>query len=148
MSDMTLVFLALIFLLNSNFFNLIFLSLIFLHYIFFQSKFSLNLILFHFIGIKQRADIWGEDAEEFNPDHFLPENVSKRHPFSFLPFSGGPRNCIGLDDFSFFSFFTGFHRICAGFFPKMFFLPFWLAFWLLLPKRNFIKNFTQTQFFF
>lgn len=28
----------------------------------------------------------------------------------------------------------------------MFFLPFWLAFWLLLPKRNFFKNFTQTQF--
>lgn len=43
----------------------------------------------------QRKDVWGEDAEEFNPDHFLPGNISTRNPFTFLPFSGGPRNCIG-----------------------------------------------------
>ena len=43
----------------------------------------------------QRKDVWGEDAEEFNPDHFLPGNISTRNSFTFLPFSGGPRNCIG-----------------------------------------------------
>lgn len=43
----------------------------------------------------QRPDIWGDDAEEFNPDHWLPEKVNERHSFCFLPFSGGPRNCIG-----------------------------------------------------
>jgi cytochrome P450 len=44
--------------------------------------------------IHHHPQIW-EEPTVFNPERFLPEQVSRRPKFAFLPFGAGPRVCLG-----------------------------------------------------
>lgn len=44
--------------------------------------------------IQRNPALW-EDPDIFNPDRFAPDQISGRHTLANLPFSAGPRKCIG-----------------------------------------------------
>jgi cytochrome P450 len=44
--------------------------------------------------IQRHPDLW-EVPDRFDPDRFDPDRSQNRHPLTMLPFSEGPRNCIG-----------------------------------------------------
>ncbi|XP_063914438.1 cytochrome P450 4C1-like [Zophobas morio] len=54
------------------------------------SNLVIPLVLLH-----RDPEVWPE-PEKFDPDRFLPDEVGKRHRCSYIPFSFGVRNCIGL----------------------------------------------------
>jgi cytochrome P450 len=51
-------------------------------------------VVTYIYGAHHSPDYWPE-PEKFIPERFSKENKKKQAPFSYLPFGGGPRLCIG-----------------------------------------------------
>ena len=54
-----------------------------------------NMIILHALAMHRDKSVWGEDADEFNPDHFSREAERALPPNAFKPFGTGQRSCIG-----------------------------------------------------
>ncbi|MDN3646222.1 cytochrome P450 [Pontixanthobacter aestiaquae] len=46
-------------------------------------------------SLHRDTSVWGDNPEQFNPDHFTPEAEAARNPAAYKPFGNGQRACIG-----------------------------------------------------
>jgi cytochrome P450 len=63
-------------------------------------------ILIPVYAMQHRPDIWGDDAEYFNPDRWTNHRIG----WEWIPFGGGPRKCLG-------------RKSCPVLYPRCPFLP-------------------------
>ncbi|XP_060561878.1 cytochrome P450 4F1-like [Ruditapes philippinarum] len=54
-----------------------------------------TLVQINIWALNHMEHIWGSDHMEFKPGRFSKENIDTMENFQFVPFSAGPRNCIG-----------------------------------------------------
>ena len=52
-------------------------------------------IVIPFYALHHDPEAWPE-PEKFNPERFRGPSKDSRHPYQYLPFGAGPRNCIGM----------------------------------------------------
>jgi len=53
-----------------------------------------SMVIVYVYGAHHASHYW-ENPESFDPERFTKANEKLRKPFTYLPFGGGPRGCIG-----------------------------------------------------
>eukprot|EP00118_Oscarella_pearsei_P023633 m.285206 g.285206 ORF g.285206 m.285206 type:complete len:133 (+) comp40684_c0_seq14:1231-1629(+) len=51
-------------------------------------------IYINILGLHRNPAFW-KDPDEFKPERMETQAVKDRHSYAYVPFSAGPRNCIG-----------------------------------------------------
>ncbi|RDD39457.1 Cytochrome P450 3A21 [Trichoplax sp. H2] len=54
-----------------------------------------SMVVFPIYAVHHNPELW-PDADKFIPERFSSEKKARRHPYSYIPFGGGPRICIGM----------------------------------------------------
>ncbi|XP_065086710.1 cytochrome P450 4c21-like [Ochlerotatus camptorhynchus] len=54
-----------------------------------------TVIILSLYAMHRRQDLWGPKADIFDPENFSEDNCRQRPTGTFIPFSSGPRDCIG-----------------------------------------------------
>lgn len=81
-------------------------------------------ISMHIYALHRNEEVF-PDPLAFKPERFESEQFTARHPFAFVPFSAGPRNCIGKFPLSILRSLTiGFCSICFVAYLLIVFLAF------------------------
>lgn len=52
-------------------------------------------VLYSIYLTHRHPDYW-QNPDDFDPERFAPQHKASRPPYTYLPFGGGPRNCIGM----------------------------------------------------